>query len=158
MQNNTDTISVWRWTQAESRLFSLNVVIQWIQHCLTFSSAGQETESSCCPQHCPVPHRSALVCGFEVFLQRSHRVKSWARISPPLQQKSNSSRRGRGEERKCHWASFLLCDLRVWVRGAAGNTFHQEITAQHHRGKVKGQLLKASFRLCKFSQRKSLQL
>lgn len=33
------------------------------------------------------------------------------------------------------------CDL--W---AAGNTFHHQVTAQHHTGKVKGRLLKASFK------------
>lgn len=58
-----------------------------------------------------------------------------------------------GGKRKCHWASFLLCDLWVWVRGGAGNTFHYEISAQHHTGKVKSRPLKASSTLCKFSPR-----
>lgn len=63
--------------------------------CSTFIPAGQEAESSCCPQHCPV----LRLFWFVVLrsLQKSHFVKSSARISPSVAE-SYSGRWGRKEE------------------------------------------------------------
>ncbi len=122
--------------------------------CLTFVSAAQEAKSSCRP-HGAVLSSDCSGLWFLRFLQKSHTLSNplpgflllWEKITPAAV----------GGKRKCHWACFLLCDLCVQVRGAAGNTFHYEITAQHHTGKVKGRLLKASFTFCKFSLRESMQ-
>ncbi len=63
--------------------------------CLTFIPAGQEAESSCCPQLCPV----FRLFWFVVlrFLQKSHFVKSSARISSSVGE-NNLSPCGRKEE------------------------------------------------------------
>lgn len=68
--------------------------------CLTFVPAGQEAESSCCPQHCPVLRMFWFVV--LRFLQKSHFVKSSARISPSVAE-SNSSHWGRKEEMPLGW-------------------------------------------------------